>query len=34
MRNMLLSLDGVYEPKASVDAQETPAPEQAQPRDV
>jgi hypothetical protein len=31
MRSMLLSLDGVYEPKASGAAQETPTPEQAPP---
>ena len=33
MRNMLLSLDGVYEPKAPGDAQETATPEQAQTHD-
>jgi hypothetical protein len=34
MRNMLLKLDGVYEPKASAAAESQQTPEQAQPQDA
>lgn len=34
MRNMLLSLDGVYEPKPSAPSASQEAPEQAQPQDA